>query len=275
MRKVFITIGISLLTIIIIGFFVALHFNKVTTIKIDDNLCVFLGGGGNSIVLTSDDGSQALIVDSKMGFATKAFVSQVKATNVTIVNTHLHFDHTGGNNSFQNATIIAGAYTQEQWQSLAKTSRFPDKCLKTGQDTILRIGSEVVHIKNMGKAHTWNDVIVYLEKRKFLITGDIIFNHCHPALYVQAGANTSSWKAVLDSLINNYEISAVLPGHGDLADKGALHDMNDYFMSIKNAVGNPEMLKAVKDKFKRYKSIPLMTGFDKTVSFIEKERHGN
>jgi cyclase len=275
MKKVLIIIAVSMIFIFGVVMLLGWHGYRAAmqakSSKYDDNLLILEGGGGNSIVLTSEDGTQALVVDTKMGGASKQLAAVVKAKDITIVNTHLHSDHVGGNGLFPKATIIAGAYTQEQWKSLAKTSRYPDKVIQIGQDTIIKIGNETVHIRNMGKAHTWDDVIVYLENRKFLVTGDIVFNHMHPALFVQGGSNVASWVAVIDSLIKDYDAAHVLPGHGALSDKNALIDMKDYFVTIKAAIGNPEKMTAAKEKYKSYYNIPVLTGFDRTAAFIENE----
>lgn len=276
MKKVPVIIVLSIIFIIavvaILGWNGYRASMQVKSSNYDDNLLILEGGGGNSIVLTSEDGAQALVVDTKMCGASKELAAVVKAKNITIVNTHLHRDHVGGNGLFPNATIIAGAYTQDQWKALAATSRYPDKVIKLGQDTIIKIGTEVVHIRNMGKAHSWNDVVVYLENRKFLVTGDIVFNHKHPALFVQGGSNAASWVAVIDSLIKDYDAAHVLPGHGALSDKNALIDMKDYFVTIEAAIGNPERMKAAKEKYKSYHGIPMLTSFNKTVTFLENEK---
>jgi glyoxylase-like metal-dependent hydrolase (beta-lactamase superfamily II) len=223
-------------------------------------------------VLTSDDGTQALVVDTKMDVAARTLAASVKARDITIVNTHFHRDHVGGNGLFPKAFIIAGAYTPEQWKALAPTSRYPDKVVKPGEEAVLTIGSENVHVRNMGRAHTWNDVVVYLENRKFLMTGDVVFNHRHPALFAIGGSNTASWINVLDSLINRYEPAKVLPGHGVLSDKSALADAKEYFVSIEAAIGNPEKIAAAREKYKTYPGIPMIADFDRTVKFLENEK---
>jgi len=53
------------------------QFGKVETVQIDPQLTVYLGGGGNSIVLTSEDGSKALVVDTKMGRAAKKLSEEI------------------------------------------------------------------------------------------------------------------------------------------------------------------------------------------------------
>jgi glyoxylase-like metal-dependent hydrolase (beta-lactamase superfamily II) len=245
------------------------------TIPYDSNLTVFEGGGGNAIVLTSEDGTQALVVDTKMGNSAKTLAASVKAKDITIVNTHCHRDHIGGNNLFPKATIIAGAYTQEQWKAMAPTCKFPDKVVNPGEEVVLKIGSETAHVRNMGKAHSWNDVVVFLENRKFLITGDIVFKHQHPALFAQGGANAASWILVIDSLISRYDPKAVLPGHGAMSDKSALSDQKGYFVSIMAAIGSPEKLSAIKEKYKDYAGIPMLADFNRTVKFLETEKKGD
>ena len=74
------------------------QFQKVEIITVDPLLTIYKGGG-NSIVLTTKDGTKALVVDSKMGSAARVLRNDVRAADITIVNTHDHSDHAGGNGS--------------------------------------------------------------------------------------------------------------------------------------------------------------------------------
>ena len=226
------------------------------------------------MVLTSDDGGRALVVDTKMGGASRELAAKVKAKDVIVVNTHLHRDHAGGNNLFPGAMLITGLYMPDQWKAMAPASKFPDRMLKSGEDTVIMIGDEKAHIRSVGPAHTWNDVVVFLENRKFLVTGDLVFNHLHPAMFAQGGANAAAWMRVLDSLIVRYDVKTVLPGHGPVADKQALMDMKDYFATIDAAVGNPEKIKEAREKYKSYPEIPVLASFNKTLEFFETEKKG-
>jgi glyoxylase-like metal-dependent hydrolase (beta-lactamase superfamily II) len=279
MKKVLIIVGLLIVVFIVAGGFyswkIYQQFGKVETVQIDPQLTAYLGGGGNSIVLTSEDGSKALVVDTKMGKAAKKLRETVKAADITIVNTHAHFDHTGGNSLYPSAKIISGAYTNEQWEKEAKkASRYPDVTLKPGEEKVINVGSEIVHIRNMGRAHTWNDVVVYCEKRKLLVTGDLVFIDMHPAVYAKSGANVASWIGVLDSLSKQYEIKTLIPGHGKISDQSALAVMKDYFVSIGDAIGNPDKQAELKKKYKDYFTLPCIFSFRNTTKFIEKERKG-
>lgn len=250
------------------------QFMAVKVVKIDPHLTMFTGAG-NSMVLTSEDGLQALVVDTKMRDAADMLRKSITAGTITIVNTHSHSDHTGGNSLYPQAKIIAGAYTREQWDADSRNSRYPDILLKPGEEKELKIGSETVKIRNMGRAHTANDIVVYLVSRKILATGDLVFIDMHPAVKKDSHASVSKWLEALDDLKKRYVIVKLVPGHGPISDEKALEVMKEYFLSIGDAIGNKEKLDILKKKYGHYYSLPALTSFDKTVKFIEEEKKGS
>src|SRR5882762_9635351 len=78
--------------------------------KVDDNLYVILGDGGNSGVLIGD--TSVLVIDTKMKQSAERLHQWVdnkaKGKKVYIVNTHIHKDHTGGNHLYNHPVVIAG-----------------------------------------------------------------------------------------------------------------------------------------------------------------------
>jgi glyoxylase-like metal-dependent hydrolase (beta-lactamase superfamily II) len=276
MKKVLLIVGLVIVLVIVAGGIYVWQgyqrFMKVETIQYDPQLTVYLGCG-NSVVLTSEDGSAALIVDTKMRGAAEMLKNQVKAKDITIVNTHDHVDHTGGNALYPQAKVIAGEYTKKQWEDDAsKTSRYPDITLKPGEEKVLKIGSETAHIYNMGRAHTWNDVVVYFDNRKLLATGDLVFNNMHPSAMTKSGSKIASWINVLQTLSKKYQIKTLVPGHGAVADQNALVVMKDYFVSIGDSIGNKEKQAVLKEKYKNYVSLLGIVSFNNTLKFIEQER---
>jgi cyclase len=261
-----------ILAVVIFGWHGYSKFMATETINYDPQLTIVLGGGGNSIVLTSEDGKQSIVVDTKMAGAATNMRKMVTAPEVTVINTHFHRDHVGGNYLYPTAHIIAGAYSREQWKQMAGKNRYPDETIQIGQEKILPFGSETVHVRNLGRAHTWDDVVVYLEKRKLLMTGDILFLGRHPALFAAGGANVGSWISVLDTVQKLYDIKTVVPGHGPVAEKSSLAAMRDYFADAEDAATHPEKRPAFREKYKTLSAMPGMSGSDKTVAFIEKEK---
>lgn len=276
MKKIM--LGIGLLIIIAVaagGLYVWSAYSsymKVKVIEYDPLLKIYIGGG-NSIVLTSEDGKSALIVDTKRRDAAKELRGHVYARNITIINTHFHHEHTGGNALYPGARIIAGDYTQKQWErELGRSVRYPDFTLKPGEEEVLTFGNETVRIINMGRAHTWNDLVVYLEKRQLLVTGDLVFHRMHPMLIKDNGSHVASWIRALETLSSSFKVLTVVPGHGPMADARAIEAMKNYFVSVQNAVNNTDELSSLKKKYDDYFGFPCVFSFDQTVSFIQNER---
>lgn len=266
---------LAVVTAAAIYFFIGFyrHFLAMETFKQDEQLTIYTGGGGNSIVLTSEDGTRALVVDTKMKSAAKKLRKAITAPEIIVVNTHAHYDHTEGNELYEGATIIAGAYPKKEWAELSHGQRYPDIALKPGEEKDLDIGGERVRIINMGQAHTSNDLIVYLEDHKLLASGDLVFANIHPSIFPQKGSSVAQWIDVLDRIHNDYNIKLLVPGHGEIQGKPAIEEMKNYFSSIRDAVvnGSEEELTSLKKKYSDYYSVPFAMSFQKTVDAIKKE----
>lgn len=246
------------------------------TVVVDDNLHVLVGGGSNTVVLWAEDGSRALIVDTKMGGASKkirALVDQhCPRADLLVVNTHCHYDHTGGNELFDRARAVAGNYTEEEWEDHSGGAAQPTVRLEPNHGLVTRIGTEFVEIRNMGNGHTTNDVIVYLHERRMLVTGDLVFDGMHPALFRDHGSNPHNWITLLEALEDEYEVDVLVPGHGPIGDTQTLARMRQYFVDIRDALGDRAQLAAVRRKYRSLVSLPGGSGFGRTVRSLKETR---
>ena len=142
-------------------------FLSLSRVDLNENLTVLLGYGGNSVVLHNEKDNQVLIVDTKLWGGAKKLKKVVddlgEDREVVIVNTHSHLDHVGGNKQFPGATIITGDTDHPVPNESAKIIH-----LKQGDQRLVVIGSDTAYIRNVGSAHTRNDVVVY--KTKLAVT---------------------------------------------------------------------------------------------------------
>jgi len=136
---------------------------------------------------------------------------------------------------------------------------------------IIRIDDETVHFRNMGAAHTVSDVVVYLENRKLLMTGDLVFIKIHPAIFPVMGSDVSKWIHALDTLPVMFDIEKLVPGHGPLSKKSEFGVMKEYFTSIRDAIGNDARLEECRKKYKGYYAMPGLSSFENTVKSIAAE----
>lgn len=277
MKKRFIVVPVVALALAAIATLSWLAFRKlmrVESVEIDPNCTIYLGGGGNSIVLTSSDGSEALVVDTKY-FSGASFLRQkVNARGITVVNTHHHIDHIQGNARYPEAQVISAAVAEELRDEKADDSRCPDRRIAVGEEVVVSVGNERVHVLNTGSGHSAADCVVYFERRKLLAAGDLVFAGWHPP-FTDPASSAYSWMRTLERLQNMYAVEVVVPGEGRITDKEGISTPKDYFVSISNAIGDQSLLEPIRTKYSRYSSIPFVSGFDKTVKTLKKDMSKN
>ena len=239
--------------------------------SIDRCMKVYLGGGCNSIVLTSKDGQKAVVVDTKYFRGATRLRKEIKAPNITLINTHFHLDHARGNRLYPDAFVVSGNTNWKQWDFDTAHSKHPDQVLNPGEETSFAVDDEVVHIVDMGQAHSPNDVVVLFQNRKVLAAGDLVWVNMHPVL-LDDNTNLKSWIAYLDKLEKEYDIQTVVPGHGKVSGKNSLSEMKEYFLSISQSIGRHDKLLELKRKYESYRTFPIFGRFNRTVKLIKKNR---
>jgi len=240
-------------------------------VSIDQDMKVYLGGGCNSIVLTSKDGQKAVIVDTKFFNGATRLRKEIKAPNITLINTHFHFDHARGNRLYPDAFVISGNTNWKQWDIDTGHSKHPDQVLNPGEETSFMVDDEVVHIIDMGQAHSPNDVVVFFQNKKVLAAGDLVWVNTNPVL-IDDNVNIKSWIAYLDKLEREYDIQTVIPGHGKISEKNSISEMKEYFLSISQSIGSNDKLLELKHKYKGYSTFPIFGSFNRTVKLIRREK---
>jgi cyclase len=216
---------------------------------------------------------EVMSIDREMKYfrGATALRKQVKAPNITLVNTHFHLDHARGNRLYPKAYVISGNTNWKQWDFDTAHSKHPDRVLNPGEETCLMIDDEVVRIMDMGQAHSPNDVVVLFEKRKVLAAGDLVWVNMHPVL-LDRNTNLKSWLAYLEKLDKEYDVQTVVPGHGRVSGKSSILGMREYFLSVSQAIGNHNELARLRDKYRRYGTFPIFGSFSRTVRLLRRSR---
>ena len=243
---------------------------RLKVLKLDENLTIYLGGGCNSVVLTSKDGKEAIVVDTKWFRSARELRAAVKAPKVTVINTHFHLDHARGNKLYPSAYVISGETNWKQWDFDTNHSKRPDRALKPGETLSMGLDEEIIHVVAVGKAHSPNDVVVYFSRRRLLAIGDLVWANRHP-VFVDENGSVASWRKTLDKIERDFTIDTLVPGHDDVGTRDSISPMKDYFSRIANALNNPQELRQLKSVYKSYKTFPRFANFARTVKVMRKE----
>ena len=195
-KKIFIGSGIALVVVLvgaIVVFYPAIRFmTQKEVIQVDPSLTLMLGGGGNSGVIIGD--SAVVVIDTKMmgnGEDLYKFAKEKAGQKpIIVINTHYHPDHVQGNKYFKGSKIYIGNYEKEFLQKNIDAENQPTDAIK--DSLLIDLGNEKVHLYDLGRGHTSNDVVVYLTNHKVLFTGDLVFNRMNPVLKDESGAQSLS-----------------------------------------------------------------------------------
>jgi cyclase len=238
------------------------------TKQIDKDLFIMLGGGGNSGILVTD--KFVVVIDTKMGADADTLydAAMKKAGNkkIIVINTHYHGDHTKGNYLYKGSKIYIGNYGKSFLEANLGAENMPTDMVD--KEKTLNLGNEVVHMVDLGRGHTYHDMVVYLEKRNVLFTGDLVFNGINPVLKKESGANIDSWIKSLDEIMKKWGKSMMVPGHGPVGDRKIAESMKQYFEDMKKAAADPAKEASLKEKYKDWFQMPNMASTDLTIKYI-------
>jgi cyclase len=221
---------------------------KVT--KVSGNVYMLEGSGGNIAASAGDDG--IVIVDDQ--FAPLADKIRAALKGITdkplrfIINTHYHFDHTGGNLPFHDATIIAHDNVRKR---LAQANvigngggvKFdqpanPKEALPVitfAHDVTLHVNGEDIRALHAPSGHTDGDSIVFFPKSNVVHFGDDFVRYGFPFIDINGGGSSKGMIAALESAMTQLPKDVkVIPGHGALA---TLDDVRSYVTMLKETRG--------------------------------------
>jgi cyclase len=272
-KKICISIGIALV-VILIGLhnilYPAVRFMAQNEIvQIDSSLTIMFGGGGNSGIIIGD--SAVVVIDTKMMSSSEDLYKLAKEKadqkQIIVINTHYHGDHVNGNKFFKGSRIYIGNYEKEFLHKNIDAENQPTDIVR--DSLLIDLGNEKVHLYNLGQAHTFNDLVVYLSNHNVLFTGDLIFNRVNPVLKEESGARVSQWIIALSTILSRWGGSKIVPGHGQAGDIEMVVSMRQYFIDMTASAEDPSKENQLKDKYKDWMKLPGMSSPEKTIEYIK------
>ena len=225
--------------------------DPITVVKLTDSLNVLMGPGGNIAVLTGDDGVIQIDsgVPSRAADIAKAIAALSPKPVTTLINTHWHFDHTGGNASVgkTGARIIAQTNTRKRL-STEQTIEFlkmvvppsPAVALPTltFDDTLtFYANGEEMALAHVKPAHTDTDIHIRFQRANVLHAGDLLFNGFYPAIDYSSGGWIGGMITASEQIIQNTDAKTrIIPGHGPLASRADVTRFRDMLQTVQTRI---------------------------------------
>ncbi len=231
----------------------AQDFSKVEikTTKLSDTVYLLVGSGGNLALSAGEDA--AFLVDDQFAPLTAKIVAAIRAVTpkpvAFVLNTHWHFDHTGGNENLGKAgsVIVAHDNVRKRMDSEQlieflgmKTKPSPKAALPVitfSADTTFHLNGEAIHAWHAPRAHTDGDSIVVFRGSNVIHMGDVYFNGMYPFIDTSSGGTVDGVIAAADRAIAMADdATRIIPGHGPLSNRAELQAYRDMLATVSGRI---------------------------------------
>jgi cyclase len=208
------------------------------------------GAGGRIGVLAGPDG--IFMVDSQylqVGDRLLAAIRRIDPGPIRfLVNTHIHVDHTGGNETF--AKLGAVLFAREELREgmvrqpapappapARNPARLPVITYGMGEPVRFRMNGETVELIPVRAAHTGGDTVIRFVNADVIMLGDFYRNFGYPFLDT---ANGGSLKGALEGLDQMMKLAGpntrLIPGHGTYINRTDFIPYRDMILGVQTRV---------------------------------------
>jgi cyclase len=242
----------------------------IKSLHVQGNVWMLTSGSINAAVQIGSDG--VLVVDTMTEALADGMLAEIKRLAPDkpirfIINTHVHPDHTGGNEKIASAgqSIIAGNFAGQVGQEAANVAAIiahenvlnrmsapvgaqaprPFKSWPTDtfftEDKDIYFNGEGIQLVHIPAAHTDGDTLVYFRKSDVVVAGDLFVTTTFPVVDTALGGNLKGVLAALNRIIDitiprdkQEGGTYVIPGHGRLTDEADVVDYRDMVTIIRD-----------------------------------------
>ena len=214
--------------------------------KLSESVYMLVGAGGNMGVSV---GEEVFLIDDQFAPLTERIEAAIRKLTPRpvkfVLNTHWHFDHTGGNENLGKAGALIVAHENVRRRMSVEGfieflgMRFPAgprqalPVVTFTRDVTFHLNGEEIYVYHVPNAHTDGDAIVHFRKSDVFHMGDTFFNRLYPFIDASSGGSAEGVVAAADRVLQVAgEGTRIIPGHGPLASRADLSAYRDMLATV-------------------------------------------
>lgn len=219
---------------------------EIKSQQLAPGVAVLFGAGGNIGVSYGEDGT--VLIDDQFAPLTAKIQSAVATLGAQpvkfLINTHWHYDHSGGNENLGKAGAVimahdnvrvrmaAGATVAGNVVPPAAKAALP--VITYAEGLKLHLNGEEVRVIHMPAGHTDGDSIIHWTKSNVIHMGDLfMLQISFPFVDVGSGGNVRGFLAAADKVLAiANDQTKIIPGHGAMATKADLQNHRNMIATV-------------------------------------------
>jgi glyoxylase-like metal-dependent hydrolase (beta-lactamase superfamily II) len=255
--------------LLVCGHAVRLDAQDFQVLRVQGNVYMVAGPGGNTVVQAGDSG--VFVVDTQTAAAADKLLAAIRSISPKpihyIVNTNMRLDRIGGNPALAKAgptrpnanplqaglggnveaktTIIA---TEKALNRMIEDKQIPPEAWPSetffGADKEVFFNSEGIQILHEPDAQTDGDSIVFFRRSDVIATGDLFDMTRYPLIDAQKGGSIGGVIAALNHIIDlaipDHKVqeggTMIVPGRGRLCDEQDVIEYRDMLTIIRDRI---------------------------------------
>ena len=257
------------------------------TLPVQGNVSMIAGAGGNVVVQVGAQG--LVVVDSGTAMRSDDLLAAIrKLSNRPIryvINTHMHPDHTGGNDRLAAAgqpnsgrgVAQVGVGTAPRAEIIAHDLVLQRMSTPAGSESPAPVGlhptatysrpvkefftnGEGIQIVHAASAHTDGDSLVFFRRSDVIAAGDVYSTVSYPVIDAAHGGSITGVIAGLNELLalaipgeKTEGGTMIVPGHGRISDEADLVEYRDMVTIVRDRVQDMVNKKMTLDQIKARK----------------------
>lgn len=273
MKRIFI---VSILCLLFVPSKAQSNLDTVTIrpVQVAENLYFLKGAGGNIGVFIGNEGT--LMIDDQFAPLSNKINGAIKTLSPNdirfLINTHIHGDHSGGNENFKKmgVTIVAHDNVTER-MSTEQINRNDNSVIPPRSEDAwpmisfsdklnFYLNKENIELLHVSPGHTDGDVIVHFKKANVFHLGDLFVTYGYPYIDYNNGGSIIGFIESLDSFLKLMDDnSKIIPGHGEICTKADVKQFRDRLAEFRD-----EIMAALKKgrKVEDIGNLPIATKYD-------------
>ena len=224
---------------------------SIRPVKVSGQIYMLKGAGGNIGVMIGQDGT--IMIDDQFAPLSNKINGAIKTLDPGdirfLINTHLHGDHSGGNENFKHMGVTVVAHDEVRARMAREKIDQATKKVTPPRDADalpvitfsnklnFHLNDEDIELIHFDPAHTDGDVAVHFIKANVYHMGDMFVTYGYPFIDYSNGGSINGFISSLNKLLPMMDDNTkIIPGHGEVCTKADVVVFRDRLADIRDQV---------------------------------------